>query len=496
MAWKMAWNRAVWKKPARTLALACLGLLVVGMLVALGIMGRLCSDAKPSGELAAATAFFAGLPKVLDIAHRGASKQAPEHSLLAYELALAEGADVLELDLRSTRDGVLVVAHDASLKRTLGLPQRWAELTWAEAQALTGARAPARLDDVLSRFPQARFNLELKDEELAGAKALAELLAAAGAERRVLVASMHLEVLREFRRASRASVATSAAFREAVGFYVCYLLGKGCATPYVALQLPALGWLGITGAKFLEHAHQLGLVVHYWTIDEEPAQRALLAAGADGLMTNRPDTLARVIRESRAAATRPALAPAADAPAIVFLCDSLTAGLGLPANEALPARIQQRLDTAGLAYRAINAGRSGDTTAGGLARLDWYFRDTVDLRALVIGLGSNDAMRGLSLPAMAENLTQIIRRTRQRKPDAKLFLWALETFPNLGPEYAQEYAAVFPRIAEQEHVELIPFPLADVAGHPELNQDDGVHPTAEGTELVADRIWAALRPAL
>jgi acyl-CoA thioesterase-1 len=376
------------------------------------------------------------------------------------------------------------------------LPQRWAELSWAEAQALTGARAPARLEDVLARFPQARFNLELKDEDVAGAKALAELLAAAGAERRVLVASMHVEVLREFRHASRGGVATSAAFREALSFYACYLLGKSCATPYVALQLPALGWLGITSATFLEHAHQHGLVVHYWTIDAEASQRALLAAGADGIMTNRPDTLARVIAASRARSTPLPEAPAGAAPAIVFLGDSLTAGLGLPANEALPARIQQRLDSAGLAYRAINAGRSGDTTAGGLARLDWYFRDAVDLRALVIGLGSNDAMRGLSLPAMAENLTQIIRRTRQRKPDAKLFLWALETFPNLGPEYAREYAAVFPRIAEQERVALIPFPLADVAGHPELNQNDGVHPTAEGTELVADRIWAALRPSL
>jgi acyl-CoA thioesterase I len=182
--------------------------------------------------------------------------------------------------------------------------------------------------------------------------------------------------------------------------------------------------------------------------------------------------------------------------ALVFLGDSLTAGLGLSESEALPARVQQRLDAAGLEYRAINAGRSGDTTAGGLARLDWYFRDSIDLHALVIGLGSNDAMRGLSLDAMEQNLTQIIRRTRERKPDAKIFIWALETFPNLGPEYAEQYRAVFPRVAQGEQVTLIPFPLIDVAGRPELNQADGVHPSAAGTELVAERIWSALRPQL
>jgi acyl-CoA thioesterase-1 len=174
----------------------------------------------------------------------------------------------------------------------------------------------------------------------------------------------------------------------------------------------------------------------------------------------------------------------------------LTAGLGLSESEALPARIQQRLDAAGLEYRAINAGRSGDTTAGGLARLDWYFRDSIDLRAIVIGLGSNDAMRGLSLDSMEQNLKQIIRRARERKPDARIFLWALETFPNLGREYAEEYRAVFPRVARSENVTLIPFPLADIAGRPELNQADGVHPSAAGTELVAERIWSALRPQL
>jgi acyl-CoA thioesterase-1 len=194
------------------------------------------------------------------------------------------------------------------------------------------------------------------------------------------------------------------------------------------------------------------------------------------------------------AAVAPETTPAV--PAIVFLGDSLTAGLGLPEDEALPARIQQRLDGARLGFRAINAGRSGDTTAGGLARLDWYFRDSLNLHALVIGLGSNDAMRGLSLESMEENLKQIIRRARERRPELKILLWELETFPNMGRDYARQYAAVFARVAESERVILIPFPLRDVAGRPELNQDDGIHPNNEGTQKVADRVWAALLPQL
>jgi len=478
----------------RRLLLAGAGLMVLGMLVVGLIMGLACSAAKPSARPnAAATPFFTGLPRVLNMAHRGASRQAPEHSLAAYELALAQGADVLELDLRATRDGVLVVAHDASLERTLGMAKRWDELSWDEVEAVAGERAPQRLLDVLARFPAVRFNLELKDEKPEVARALAELLAERGAQGRVLVASTHTQMLLEFRRASQGAVATSAATREALHFYVCYLLGRSCETPYVALQLPPLSLLGITRPAFIEHAHRVGLAVHFWTIDEPSQQRALIDAGADGIMTNRPDRLAQSL-----AATRPAApsSAAADAPAIVFLGDSLTAGLGLPESDALPALIQRRLDAAGLRYRAINAGRSGDTTAGGLSRLAWYFRDGVQLQALVIGLGSNDAMRGLSLDALADNLTQIIQRTRQQRPDAKIFLWALETFPNLGPEYARDYAAVFPRVAEREQVTLIPFPLSDVVGRPELNQSDGIHPTSAGTERVAARIWAALEPAL
>jgi len=189
-------------------------------------------------------------------------------------------------------------------------------------------------------------------------------------------------------------------------------------------------------------------------------------------------------------------AQAVAAPAVVFLGDSLTAGFGLSEGEALPALIQRKIEAAHLPFRVVNAGRSGDTTAGGLARIDWYLKDSVDLRALVIGLGSNDAMRGLPLETMQRNLQQIIARTRARKPAAKIFLWELKTFPNLGQAYAADYAAVFPRVAERDGATLIPFPLEPVAAHPELNQADGIHPNAEGTRAVADRVWASLAPNL
>ena len=183
-------------------------------------------------------------------------------------------------------------------------------------------------------------------------------------------------------------------------------------------------------------------------------------------------------------------------PAVVFLGDSLTAGFGLSESEALPAQIQKKFEAARLPYRSINAGRSADTSAGGLARLDWYFREGMALEAIVIGLGSNDAMRGLPLDALESNLRAIVRRIHERKPDAKVFIWGLRTFPNLGPEYVAAFAEIFPRVAATENAILIPFPLEGVAGNPELNQEDGIHPTARGTELVAQRIWDTLQQHL
>lgn len=193
------------------------------------------------------------------------------------------------------------------------------------------------------------------------------------------------------------------------------------------------------------------------------------------------------------AAASEALAPA---PAVVFLGDSLTAGYGLAQSEAVPARIQALLEREGLPYRVVNAGRSGDTSAGGLARLQWYLRDSVNLQALVIGLGSNDAMRGLPVASLEANLRSIVERTRKARPSAKIFLWAMKTFPNLGKQYRTAFEKAFTEIGSLEGVTLLPFPLEEVAGKPELNQPDGIHPNAAGSALVAERIWATLGPAL
>lgn len=178
----------------------------------------------------------------------------------------------------------------------------------------------------------------------------------------------------------------------------------------------------------------------------------------------------------------------------VFLGDSLTAGYGLEKSEAVPALIAARLRAEGLPYRVINAGRSGDTTAGGLSRLDWYFQPPANIAVLVIGLGSNDAMRGLSLQAMEDNLRKIVQIAKKKAPSVKIFLWGMQTFPNLGPQYVKDYAAVFPRVAEQTGAILIPFPLTDVAGNVRFNQADGIHPNREGAVRVADRIWAVVKP--
>lgn len=263
-------------------------------------MVSVCSAATPRalGETEAPRV-FQNVAGVLNIAHRGASKHAPEHSVRAYELALSQGAQVLELDLRSTRDEELVVFHDSTLERTLGLKGKLRELSWLELSALAGARAPLRLQGVLQRFPGVYLNLELKDEELEPARVLARLLRQRGAEDHVLVASAHHEALMAFREASAGRVATSASVREVFQFYACYKLGRTCAAPYVALQLPRMSWLGLDEPAFIRHAQAQGLSVHFWTIDRPESMQALITAGADGIMTNHPDRLARLLQARR-----------------------------------------------------------------------------------------------------------------------------------------------------------------------------------------------------
>lgn len=183
-------------------------------------------------------------------------------------------------------------------------------------------------------------------------------------------------------------------------------------------------------------------------------------------------------------------------PAILFLGDSLTAGLGLEKSQAAPALIQEKLNKKGWDLEVINAGVSGDTTAGGLSRLDFYLKNRPGIEYLVIGLGSNDGMRGLDLNEMKKNLTSIVEKTRQHDSGITIFLYELRTFPNMGPEYASRFAGVFPELADEHNLHLIEFPLRNVASRRDLNQEDGIHPNAEGTKIMADDIWKDLEPIL
>ena len=189
-------------------------------------------------------------------------------------------------------------------------------------------------------------------------------------------------------------------------------------------------------------------------------------------------------------------APAAASPAatrtLAFLGDSLTAGLGLPESQAYPALVQARLRAEGLPWNVVNAGVSGDTTAGGLARMDWLYRRRIDV--LVVALGANDGLRGLPLKETEANLRAILRRGR--KEGSRLVLAGMQMPENLGPEYRRGFEALYPRLAKEEGAQLIPFLLAGVAMDPTLNQADGIHPNAEGARRVAATVWTALAPEL
>jgi acyl-CoA thioesterase-1 len=184
--------------------------------------------------------------------------------------------------------------------------------------------------------------------------------------------------------------------------------------------------------------------------------------------------------------------PAASRPRIVFLGDSLTAGLGLPTDQSYPALIQRRLDKEGYSFEVVNAGVSGDTSAGGLRRVDWSLEG--DVRVVVVALGGNDALRGLAPSELRKNLEAIIDRATERK--ATVILAGMEAPPNNGREYTDQFRAVYADIAARYKVPLIPFLLDGVAGNPTLNQADGIHPNAHGAVLVADLVWRQLQPAL
>jgi acyl-CoA thioesterase I len=179
---------------------------------------------------------------------------------------------------------------------------------------------------------------------------------------------------------------------------------------------------------------------------------------------------------------------------ILFLGDSITAGYGLDPSQAYPALIQEKIDAKRWQFKVVNAGQSGDTSAGGLSRMDWLLRSPVDV--LVLALGVNDGLRGLPVETTKKNLQAIIDRTRAKYPAAKIVLAGMMVPPNMGRDYGQKFEAIFRDIAKKNQAALIPFVLEGVGGVRDLNLSDGIHPSTKGQEIVAANVWKVLEPVL
>jgi len=179
---------------------------------------------------------------------------------------------------------------------------------------------------------------------------------------------------------------------------------------------------------------------------------------------------------------------------IVFYGDSLTAGYGLDPEVAFPSLVEKALREKGKEVKVVNAGLSGETTAGGLSRLDWVLRQRVDI--FVLELGANDGLRGLPLEQTEKNLQAIIDKVRAKNPGVKIVIAGMMVPPNMGPDYSSRFQKIFPEIARRNNATLIPFLLQDVAGDARLNQADGIHPNIEGHQAVARNVLEVLEPML
>jgi len=179
---------------------------------------------------------------------------------------------------------------------------------------------------------------------------------------------------------------------------------------------------------------------------------------------------------------------------IVFFGNSLTAGYGVSPSEAFPAIIQKRIDSLGLPYQVVNAGVSGETSSGGKTRIDWILREPVDI--FILELGANDGLRGTPLSETKKNLQDIIDKVKAKYPDTKLVFAGMEIPPNMGQAYTTEFRNIYTDLAAKNKMTLIPFLLEGVGGEPELNQADGIHPTAEGHLIVAENVWKQLEKLL
>jgi acyl-CoA thioesterase-1 len=210
--------------------------------------------------------------------------------------------------------------------------------------------------------------------------------------------------------------------------------------------------------------------------------------GTNGANT-KPDSPA-----ASSAAGTPETTDPGQRPRVLFLGTSLTAGLGLEPDSAYPQQIQRKIDSAGLAYQVVNAGVSGETAAGLLGRLDWVLRQPASV--VVIETGANDGLRGQSVAATRATIGQILDRVKREKPTAKVVLVQMEAPTNMGAQYTAAFHAMYPALAREKGVTLLPFLLDRVAGDPALNQADGVHPNYRGEPIVAENVWRGLQGVL
>ncbi|WP_428236299.1 arylesterase [Gracilimonas sp.] len=179
---------------------------------------------------------------------------------------------------------------------------------------------------------------------------------------------------------------------------------------------------------------------------------------------------------------------------ILFFGDSITAGLGVQQEQAFPAIIQEKIDSLGLNYEVINGGLSGETSAGGVRRIDWILRRDIDI--MVLELGGNDGLRGIDLSSTKDNLQQIIDKYRAKNPDGQIILAGMQVPPNLGQEYTSQFQEIYPELAEENDLPLIPLIMNKLGGEEELIQGDGIHPTPKGHEVIAETVWDVLKDYL
>lgn len=212
-----------------------------------------------------------------------------------------------------------------------------------------------------------------------------------------------------------------------------------------------------------------------------------------GVACRRPD--ADAAASAAGATSTAAAAPAERKPLrVLFVGTSLTAGLGLDPDSAYPARVQRKADSAGLRVQVVNAGVSGETSAGALRRIDWVLRDPADV--IVLETGANDGLRALQVDSTRANIEAIVRKIRGRLPAARVVLVQMEAPPNLGPRYTAAFHGMFPAVARSEGIALAPFLLDRVAGVARLNQADGIHPNDAGARIVTETVWRAVEPEL